>query len=266
MDIDPPQIRASTGNMADLTRVLPSFTLSPMILLDRDRQIVMSVGRFRQLASAHIRELHFSELASSEPLYRALNRLVERKYLARIERRMVGGSGAGSGQYVYQLGREGWRLYGHDKKYWAYRAIDYHTIGIADAYIELLTLERTGAIEILGYSTEPESWRTIGGVELRPDLFAEVGDVYQGRRWRLWLEIDMGTERQAKIREKLAAYWAAYTNSSETELNLFPRVVFLAPDAMRARELRYIIDDGPVAAQELFLVSTPSEYVALLFT
>lgn len=236
-----------------------------MLILDRDRQIVLSVGRWRQLASAHIFALHFHELASTEPMYRALKRLVEGKYLARIERRVVGGTGAGSGQYVYQLGREGWRLYGREGKYWPYRAIDYHTLGIADAYIELLEMEREGRVEILASTTEPESWVRLAGTDLRPDLFVEVGDLSRGRRVSLWLEIDMGTERQSKIKDKLANYWHVYQNVSEEQLEVFPLVVFIAPDAMRARELRYIIEHGPEDAQDLFLVSTASEYAPLLF-
>lgn len=263
--VDPPHNGSTTGNAAGLTRVLRSLTLTCMLLLDRDRQIVMSIGRFRQLAAAHIQALHFSELKSSEMLYRALRRLVERKYLARIERRMVGGTGAGSGQYVYQLGREGWKLYGHERKYWPFRAVDYHTLGIADAYIELLQREQSGTIEILGYQTEPESWRAIGGADLRPDLFVDIGLPHKGERVKLWLEIDMGTERQTKIKEKLASYWHAYKNSTQEELPTFPRVVFLAPDDMRARELRYIIEHGPKDAQKLFLVSTVAHYGALLF-
>lgn len=234
-------------------------------MLDRDRQIVMSVGRWRQLPSAAIAALHFHELASSQPMYNALNRLVERKYLSRLERRMVGGTGAGSGQYVYQLGPQGWKLYGREGKYWPYRAVDYHTLAIADSYIELLELEHAGRVEILTHSTEPETWVRVAGVDLRPDLFVEVGDLARGRRVSLWLEIDMGTERQAKIKEKLANYWFAFQNVSENELPVFPLVVFIAPDELRARELRYFIEQGPKEAQDLFLVSTASEYARLLF-
>lgn len=253
-----------TGIAGHLTRVLASLTLTTMLMLDRDRQIVMSVGRFRQLSTAHVFAMHFQGAKSTTRLKSALKRLVESKYLSRLERRPVGGRGAGSGQYVYQLGREGWKLYGHEQKFWTYRAIDHHTIAIADAYVELLDLEHEGRIEIIQANTEPESWMTVGGVQLRPDLFVEVQDIARGRRGKMWLEIDMGTERQAKIREKLAAYWNAYQNVEGMES--FPRVVFLAPDATRARELRWIIEDGPKRAQDLFLVSTISEYGRLIFS
>jgi len=235
-----------------------------MLALDRDRQIVMSVGRFRQLAAAHIAALHFHDKASPTPLYRALERLVERKYLARIERRMVGGTGAGSGQYVYQLGREGWKLYGKGVKYWPYRAVDYHTIAIADAYVGVLELEHKGTIEILGFTTEPDSWVAVNGTELRPDLFIEVGDRGRQRRVSLWLEIDMGTERQKQITDKLAAYWTAYQNAHS--LPVFPLVVFICPDDYRAKELRWMVEKLPKEQQALFLVSTPSAFGPLLFS
>ena len=93
----------------------------------------------------------------------------------------------------------------------------------------------------------------------------DIGMPWRDERVKLWLEIDMGTERQAKIKVKLADYWRAYKNSTEVDLPTFPRVIFLAPDDVRARELRYIIEHGPKEAQKLFLVSTVPEFANLLF-
>lgn len=237
-----------------------------MLTLDRDRQIVLSVDRFNQLSTEHINQLHFQGLASATPLYRTLDRLVARKYLARIQRRMVGGNGAGSGQYVYGLGSEGWKAVGRTGKYWLFRQVNYHTLGIADAYIELLKLERENRIEIKGFRTEPDTHTVIAGADLRPDMFVEAGRVFEDRTMSLWIEIDMGTERRKAIEEKLKRYWHAYEHANAETLPVFPVVLFLAPDDMRARELRWIIDSGPKEARDLFLVSKVSDYAPLLFS
>lgn len=229
-----------------------------MLTLDRDRLIVLSVARFKQLTPAHLKQLHFTATTWT-PLYRALERLVDRKYLARIEKRPVGGTGAGSGATVYQLGTNGWKFVGREGKYWPYRAISLHTLAIADMHMELLKKEAEGAFTLDVFETEPETWREVAGVDLRPDEFVRLID-REGRAHSLWLEIDMGTERASKIKEKLAAYWHAYRNSDREELRVFPRVVFIAPDEMRARELRYIIKSGKEEAQALFTVCTFEDF------
>lgn len=259
-----PPGHATTENAGILTRVLRSLTLTYMLTLDRDRQIVLTVGRFGQLTTEHLASLHFHGITSRTPLDRALKRLVERRYLARIERRMVGGTGAGSGQYVYQLGSAGWTLVGRLGRYYPYRAINYHTLAIADAYIELLELERSGRIEIAGLLTEPDSWRTIAGVELRPDLYVEVYKHFPERTLALWLEVDMGTERPKQIKDKLAMYWHAYENSDETTMPPDSVVAFLSPDEERAKALRWIIGQGDPEAQRLFGAFTIANFAPIL--
>lgn len=261
-----PAIRATTGNAGCLTCVLCAHIVTLMLILDRDRQIVMSIARFGQLTASHLRTMHFQQHASQTPLDRALKRLVESRFIARIERRMIGGSGAGSGQYVYQLGSAGWTLAGRAGRYWPARTVNYHTLAIADAYRELLELEHKGRIEIVGFTTEPETWRTVGGVELRPDMFIQIGNVFKGTLTSLWLEVDMGTERQKQIKDKLALYWQARQRTDASELAVFPRVIFVAPDEHRATELRWIVEQGPEEAQDLFLISTADEFAALIFS
>lgn len=236
-----------------------------MIVHERDRLIVLSIARFGQLTAGHLRTMHFNDLASQTPLDRALKRLIERKYLARIERRMVGGTGAGSGQYVYQLGREGWKLAGKEKNYWPFRAVNYHTLAIADVYKELLDYQHAGRIAVEAFETEPESWRDIAGADLRPDLYVELADLVNGRGLALWIEVDLGTERLSIIRQKLANYWHAYENAPDS-MKVYPQVLFIAPDAARAKELRWTIQQGNEEAQGLFMVSTIHEFGGLYFS
>jgi hypothetical protein len=255
----------STGSDGSLTGVLRYYIVNSMLILDRDRLIVLSIGRFGQLTFEHLRIMHFSGLASDTPLKRALIRLRGSGHVKVIERRLVGGSGAGSGQYVYQLGSAGWSLTRRQGKYWPFRTVDYHTLGIADAYVELLKLEQAGRARLDGFATEPDSWALIAGADLRPDLHVDVADLGRRRNTSLWIEIDMGTERQKAIKDKLARYWHAYQHATEKDLPSFPLILFIAPDDARARELRWIIERGHKDAQDLFLVSTMPQFVGLMF-
>src|ERR1700739_61187 len=76
-----------------------------------DSPRVEVVGRVREAGAGQIRAVFFTTQTSKTPLDRALKRLTDAGYLARLGR-MVGGFGGGSGQYVYQLGRTGWRYLG----------------------------------------------------------------------------------------------------------------------------------------------------------
>lgn len=231
-----------------------------MILLDRDRQMVLSVGRFGQLAASHVRALHF-EGASDTPTYRTLVRLVERKLLARLERRMIGGTGAGSGQYVYQLGSAGWRYVGREGRYSSRQAISDHTLAIADTYVSLLEYERRGRIRIDGFETEPDSHRKVGHVIVRPDLFVDVADIAKRRNISFWVEVDRGTENRTKINEKLAGYMEALHAAN----SYVPYVLLIAPDDRRAKELRWMVERYPEIEEDMFLVSTASDFACLIF-
>ncbi|AZZ51410.1 replication-relaxation family protein [Rathayibacter festucae] len=231
-----------------------------MILLDRDRQIVLSIGRFGQLAAGHVRALHFEGL-TERPVYRALNRLIERGVLARIERRMIGGTGAGSGQYVYQLGSVGWRLAGKDGRYAPSKAVNHHTMAIVDAYIEVLRRAVAPRYRFDMVETEPDSHRTIGSVVVRPDLYFQISDMFEQEYRHWWLEVDRGTESRTKITQKLVAYVAAKRASKA----FIPSVLFVAQDDRRARELRWMLEQYEHNDPELFLVSTASEFAGLIF-
>jgi hypothetical protein len=231
----------------------PAFDLSP-----RDRSIVQLVARFKQAASSHIQELLFNDVASHTSANRALVRLTERGYLARIEKRLVGGSRGGSGQYVYQLGRRGFYLY-FDGRFSPWRTVNYHALGIVETYIVLRRLERAGVLYIVGMSTEPDSWVRVGGNELKPDLYVEV-ERAGGVRRRVWFEIDMGSEGQSQLRTKLLRYWQAY---DESNWDVYPGTIWVAVDAERAKEISWLISQMPTNAHVLFQVSTLERLPAL---
>lgn len=230
-----------------------------MQLTDRDRQIVLLVGRFKQVSSAHVRELLFATRKSNTPCDRTLKRLTERRYLARIERRNVGGSRGGSGQYVYQLGPHGHTLL-RQGRYIPMRSINYHTLAIADTYLQLHRLQASGNISIRGVSNEPDCWMTIDRYELKPDMYVELEHQSRpGDGLKIWFEIDMGSEGQRQIKAKLERYWNAYGAAEDAGWDTYPLVMFAAIDEYRARELRWLIEQGPAEARALFRVVTIEE-------
>jgi hypothetical protein len=217
----------------------------------RDRQVVELVGRFRLMTAEQIRSVIFTTQASKTPLDRALGRLTAAGYLARLGR-LVGGVGGGSGQYVYQLGRLGWRLLGKGGGYRPIRVVDLHTLTIAECFVLLRDLEQRDQLTLISYLPEPGCHRIVGTTPLTPDAYVELGIRERNLKFCYWLEVDRGTEHADTIQGKCVRYWRAY---QAWDGDTFPYVAFVVPDAGRKREIEKVITGGPVEGQSLFQVS-----------
>jgi hypothetical protein len=229
-------------------------------LSPRDIRIVELVGRFRIMTAEQIRAVMFSTQTSKTPLDRALGRLTAGGYLARLAR-MVGGLGGGSGCYVYQLGRAGWRLLGKGGGYRPFRVVDLHTLTIAECFVALKALEQQGQLMVISYQPEPGCHRTVGTTLLTPDASVELGMIAQRLRYCFFLEIDRDTENSDTIKDKCIRYWRAY---KAWDGEVFPYVVFVVPDTARQRELERVIASGPDEAQKLFRVYEPDTFGELI--
>lgn len=219
-------------------------------LLPRDLRVIQLVARFGQLSANHIRELLFSDVTAA-PANRSLRRLTEAGYLHRIERRLVGGARGGSGQYVYELGNRGHYLL-YEGRYEPSRNVRFHALAIADTYVQLVRLERAGLIELVGLSTEPDCWYG----DVRPDMRV---DLYRKRTESTlirWIEVDMGTQSQRVLKDKLEAYWKAYSDAEADDWPEFPRIIFTVVDEPRAKELAWLIGQLKPERRELFIVTT----------
>jgi hypothetical protein len=225
-----------------MARVIPAVELSA-----RDREVVELVAKFRQMTTGQIRDSLFADLASTTPLDRTLKRLVEQKHLSRLKR-LVGGDQGGSGQYVYQLGRAGWKLLNKSGAYWAPRAVNLHTLAIADCYIMLLQC----GLEVIQFITEPDCHRAVGDVLHTPDAYVELGDPAERVKYSYFLEVDRGTEHLDKIQDKCSRYWRAYQMWQGA---YFPIVLFVVPDRRRVREVERVLASGPPEATKLFTCS-----------
>ncbi len=147
-------------------------------------------------------------------------------------------------------------------RYTPARAINYHSLAIADAYLVLVRLQRAGLLNLRGYSTEPDCWVTIGRYDLKPDMYVEL-ERPDGEVQKLWLEIDMGSEGQRQIKGKFERYWKALNAASEDEWPVFPLVLFIGVDAYRAQELQWLLDKEPAEMRELFHIVEADKFGSL---
>jgi hypothetical protein len=230
-------------------------------LLARDVEIVELVGRLRLMTAGQIREVVFSAQASKTPLDRTMKRLTDGGYVVRLAR-MVGGFGGGSGEFVYQLGRVGWRHLGKGGGYRPLRVVDLHTLTITECFVQLKRLEREGRLTVIVFTAEPASHLTVGSTALTPDAYVELG-IHEPRRRKFcyWLEIDRGTENADTIRGKCSRYWRAF---QAWEGETFPYIAFVVEDARRQRELERVVAGGPEEARELFKVYLLEDFAEVI--
>lgn len=209
-----------------------------MRMTSRDAAIVRTVDEFGQLSSGHIWHIHFHNIASKNSMDRVLQRLVKTKILSRIERRLVGGTRGGSGQFVYQIGSLGHDFLGKRGVYAPpHRTVKQHMLEIADLYIRFLSEERAGKIRMVNYLTEPDTHAEIVGAKLRPDLFVEYERISKGEVQSLWLEVDRGFESLAVVAAMIGRYTHVMTHATAEDIETIPAVVFIVPDERRKRNI-----------------------------
>ncbi|WP_416982950.1 replication-relaxation family protein [Streptomyces sp. T028] len=220
-----------------------------MELTGRDYDVLTLTHTFSQLASTHLTELLFADRSHSVP-DKVLGRLVRLGYLSRVGRRASGDKG-GAGAYVYQLGRAGRLLLDVDGRLMS--NVNNHALMIADTYLELRHAEKAGVLSFKEWAVELPVPPAV-----RADLFAAVDFPHQGRSSSYYLEIDLGTEQPARIREKVEGYWQAVESSTA---DYFPYVVFVVRQQVRKNELTRIFRRLPEEQQEMMRVFLFAELI-----
>ncbi|KUO18406.1 replication-relaxation family protein [Streptomyces dysideae] len=218
----------------------------------RDYEVLKLVNTFTQLASTHVTELLFADRSHSVP-DKVLGRMVRLGYLSRVGRRTSGDKG-GAGAYAYQLGRYGRALLGVDGR--QSPTVNNHALMVADVYLELRRAEKLGVLRLTDWSVEIAVPPTV-----RADLAVSVDFPQQSRQSRYFLEIDLGTERPARITEKLAGYWRAVEASAD---DWFPYVVFVVRQQARKAEIERTIRRLPEERQEMVRVYVFGELIPQL--
>lgn len=226
-----------------------------MQLSHRQLTIIQLVATFGYVKSKHIQALLFHSLTSHTPYSRDINMLVEGRYIDRVERRLVGGARAGSGQYVYKLGAEGRKML-PDARKTPYLAEIQHSLMIADCYVILKQLEREGRLIIRGFLTEPDSKLTIDEETIESDAFAALTRPDGSHHIRRIFECDRASEGARQIIAKLLRYWNAYQAADDDQWPEDQLVLWVVPDERRAQEIKWLIERGKPGQAALFRVQT----------
>lgn len=234
-----------------------------MTLHARDARIMSLLAGLKLLTTSHIQALAFAANASVTPRDRALKRLRDSGLIRAVGRRGWNRSDnlAGGLPIIYALTTRGYRALGYRDIPSTPRGIHTieHTLCIADAVCYLYEQEKSGALRVVEFVTEPDNHLRIGGAYLRPDLTVRVDVPAINKRASVWLEIDLDEQSDAIIKRKLWAYMTAYKASREDEP--WYRVIFAVPHEARAHKLREVIKREARDYAPLFDVVLLSRFV-----
>ena len=246
-------------------------------LSERDMCVIGNIDRYRYLSARQIEELHFFDHASSLTGARACRRVLERLTIADVLRRLdrrIGGTWAGSVSYIYALAPLGYRLLHSDRQRRVRRRepsegfLD-HTLAIADLAVGLHRAARSDEnLDLLEVDPEPQCWRRFSagmrGTEvLKPDLAVALRAAEYDYRW--FVEVDLGTHSAAAVVRKCRLYERYWSTGIEQDRSgLFPRVLFVAPNARRAGLLGRAIGGARHLSTKLFAVTTTADAMECL--
>lgn len=139
-----------------------------------------------------------------------------------------------------------------------------HRLAVADCYVDLVRAAHDGQLELLLADPEPASWRSYlgpGGVAetLKPDLYAVTASGAYEDHW--FCEIDRATESLPTIRRKCAQYERYRRTGREQQTSdVFPLVVWVAPDDQRADDIRRAIAADRQLDAALYRVTTSAAF------
>ncbi|MCA1701744.1 MAG: replication-relaxation family protein [Actinobacteria bacterium] len=228
-------------------------------LSERDWAILQSLGRVRLLTARQLERLHFREgspLTQARRARRTLARLTNLQLLHRLDRR-IGGLQAGSSGFIYGLSGWGQRLLSapgpaggsRRRREWEpSAAFQDHVLAVSELYVQLVEAATAGTIELLGFDAEPACWRSFQGLGgealvLKPDAF--VITAKGPYEYVSFVEVDRSTEGPAVLKRKAALYRTYWQAGGSPELDVFPQVVYLVPDARRLRAVAAVLGAVP---------------------
>jgi len=242
------------------------------LLTERDGRILDNLERFRALSTRLIQRLHFP--AGPDGLHetvptatrlanRVLLRLEANGFIARIDRR-VGGPLRGSAATTWHLAAVGERLLrarrgepGRRRYVTPSRDFLAHTLATAEFAVRAKEAELRSELDVLEVDTEPSCWRPFQGplsvVTLKPDLFTVVANTEVEAH--VFVEIDRGTEHLPAVIKKCRTYQQYRQTGIEQQASgVFPAVLWITPDAERARKIRLTIRNEPDLPPDLFTI------------
>lgn len=248
-------------------------------LSGKDKQILISIQRYRYLLTSQVQRLYFYDAATSTAALRATTRTMKKLRelggIAHLARR-IGGVRAGSGALIWYLTHAGERLLRiHEQSVRPVKRFfepsPYflaHCLAVADIAVQAVELCRTNEkVRLMDMQSEPECWRifTESGitVSLKPDLFAVTVSGQYEDRW--FIEVDLETESPAKVIEKCERYHRYYRSGLEQhETGVFPLTIWIVPSTGRKERLLSAIRARFDKQPKLFAVITKDELEHLI--
>lgn len=231
-------------------------------LLPRDLALISFLAEVRWATSKQVQRLFFADgspLSNARRAQACLLRLTELGVLVRPDRRI--GRSSGSDHYCYALSAAGLTLIQDPassgrRRIWTPSAtfID-HSLDVTELYVRLHEAHRGGRLELIEFQSEPKCWRDfaapIGRMTLKPDAYVRIG---QGEFEDLWfIEVDRGTESVPALLRKFRVYRQYHGSGKEQHHNqVFPRVLWLAPNLKRLTQLIDAVSEQPADAWKLF--------------
>ncbi len=252
-------------------------------LTERDIRILEDLERFRLLSSRQLQRLHFPAApfgmhttvsAATRGTTRVLGRLEGHGVIARLARR-IGGIKHGSALTIWQLGPAGERFLRarrgepNRRRYSEPgRTFLSHMLAVADVAIVITERANVSGYEVLELELEPDCWRPFTGsggnvITLKPDLLVVTADATT--ETHSFIEVDRGTEHLPAVLRKCHTYQRYFaTGTEQATRGLFPAVVWITPDPLRARSIRNAIDTDRTLDPDLFWVITPEQAISRL--
>ncbi len=233
-------------------------------LSERDLTVLRSVRAYRLMRAEQLQRMHFHGHASNDTAKRICRRVLHRLHTLHLTRRLerrIGGIRAGSAGHIYAVTPLGHRLLGSDvRSRWREPSASFvaHTLGVAELASQTVRLARNAGHDVLAIEPEPEAWRIFhdGLAErtLKPDLALRLADQSSERSW--FIEVDLATESRTVIWRKCQLYTNYWRLGIEQDLRgVFPRVLWVAPDAGRAEQIDSTLTRAGVEPR-LFAVTT----------
>ena len=241
-------------------------------LSDRDRRVVELLATVQLANGVQIRRLVWGEGASSSrQARRQMAKLSGLRVVARYDQR-VGGVRSGGEGYAYSLDIVGQLMTGVTVSRRRPRPVGLsfiaHALAVADCYLALRMLEAENNVELIHFEAEPDCWRDFSGpggarLVLKPDAFVITAQGDYEDRW--FLEIDRSTESPARLTKKAEGYINYFLSGREQMAHdVFPRVLWVVPDHLRASQLTGIFEKLPVEDWKLFQITTTDRFAGVI--
>lgn len=256
------------------------------LLTPTERAVLQLVARTRLCSGAQLERLFWHEgnpASRARQARRTLGQLAAWRVLDRLPR-SVGGRRAGSRGFIYSVGPSGARLLARETGVRVRRLsapgdrFVAHTLAIAELVVQLQEAHRAGGLEVIEVQTEPTCWRGFLGPFasrriLKPDLFVRVAagvgvGVGAGALEDRWLlECDMSTEASGTLLAKAERYAEHHRSGSEQRQHgIYPRVLFVVPDARREAQVGGVFERLPAQTRRLFTICRFNETITRLAT